>query len=291
MPANEAMVQTNEIRAGLVGRGIARSRTPAMHMAEGRAQGFDYAYEIIDMDQHGGSLADVIDDAGQQGFAGLNITYPFKVDIVALLDDLSDNARALGAVNTVVFRNGKRFGHNTDLWGFSESFRLGMTDAPKNEGLLIGAGGAGMAVGHALLLLGVGKLWVFDTDRVRAEALTTALMMRFGNHRVAITNQIEQVHAGLDGVVNATPVGMDKLPGCPFPKNLLRHNLWVADIIYFPLDTELITAARKAGCRVLTGDGMAVFQAVRAFALFTGMAPDPNRMRHAFEALGQDSPS
>ena len=291
MPANEALVQTNEIRAGLVGRGIARSRTPAMHMAEGKAQGFDYTYEIIDMDHHVGNLTDVIEDAEKRGFAGLNVTYPFKVDVVALLDELSENARALGAVNTVVFRNGKRLGHNTDLWGFSESFRLGMTEAPTNEVLLIGAGGAGMAVGHALLLLGVRKLWIYDTDRARGEALTASLMARFGEHRVEITDQIEQIGAGLSGVVNATPVGMDKLPGCPFPKRLLRRNLWVADIIYFPLDTELITAAREAGCRVLTGGGMAVFQAVRAFALITGMAPDPNRMRHAFEAHGQDSPS
>lgn len=277
------------LRAGLIGRGIGLSRTPAMHEAEGRAQGLDYRYSLFDMDEPalaGRSLADVVAMAEAEGFAGLNVTYPFKIEAIGLLDELSDNARAVGAVNTVVFRDGRRGGHNTDLWGFAESFRRGMAGAPLDRVLLLGAGGAGAAVAHALLKLGVETLRVFDTDAARAAQLSEALAARFGTGRAQAAQSLESVAAELSGVVNATPVGMAKLPGTPFPPALLRRELWVADIVYFPLETQLLASARAAGCRVLPGLGMAVFQAVRAYELFTGRKADPARMRRTFESLG-----
>lgn len=279
-------LQQRALRAGLVGRGIGGSRTPAMHMAEGAALGIAYDYARFDMDERPGTLADVLEQAETAGFAGLNVTFPYKVEVIGLLDDLSDNARALGAVNTVVFRDGRRCGHNTDMWGFAESFRRGMVGAPVRAVLLLGAGGAGMAVGHALLSIGARTLWVHDTDETRAENLARDLKARFGAGRARVANGLAGLAPGLDGVVNATPVGMDKLPGCAFPTALLRADLWVADIVYFPLETALLSAARAVGCRVLPGSGMAVFQAVRAFELLTGLAPDPDRMRATFESLG-----
>ncbi|NKX45958.1 shikimate dehydrogenase [Roseicyclus persicicus] len=274
------------VRAGLVGRGIGGSRTPAMHMAEGAALGIAYDYTRFDMDERPATLAEVLAQAEAEGFAGLNVTFPYKVEVIGLLDALSDNARALGAANTVVFRDGRRHGHNTDMWGFAESFRRGMADAPTGDVLLLGAGGAGMAVGHALMSVGTGTLWIHDTDGARAEALAGDLAARFGAGRARVAPDLAGLAPGLDGVVNATPVGMDKLPGCAFPPALLRPDLWVADIVYFPLETALLAAARAAGCRVLPGSGMAVFQAVRAFELLTGLAPDPDRMRATFESLG-----
>ncbi|GAB4377377.1 MAG: shikimate dehydrogenase [Kiloniellaceae bacterium] len=277
------------LRAGLIGRGIGLSRTPAMHEAEGRTQGLDYRYCLFDMDEPalaGRSLAEVVAAAEAEGFAGLNVTYPFKVEVLGLLDTLSDNARAVGAVNTVVFRDGRRSGHNTDLWGFAESFRRGMAGAALDRVLLLGAGGAGAAVAHALLSLGTEQLSIFDTDAARAAQLSEALAVRFGAGRARAAESPESVAPSLSGVVNATPVGMAKLPGTPFPPALLRRGLWVADIVYFPLETRLLAAARAAGCRVLPGLGMAVFQAVRAYELFTGLKPDPARMRRTFESLG-----
>ncbi len=273
------------VRAGLIGRGIGASRTPAMHMAEGKAQGLDYAYAFFDMDQRTDTLASVVSEAERNGFAGLNVTFPYKVDIIELLDELSDTARALGAVNTVVLRHGKRYGHNTDLWGFAESFRRNMVGAPTDAVLLIGAGGAGVAVAHALLTLAVKTLWIHDIDAARAGKLTAELVARFGPGRASVADSMAAVAPHLSGVVNATPVGMAKLPGCPLPKELLRPDLWVADIVYFPLETELLAAARATGCRVLPGSGMAVFQAVRSFELFTGLTPDPARMRATFAAF------
>jgi shikimate dehydrogenase len=289
MPEHAVEDAAAPLRAALVGCGIAASRTPPMHVAEGAAQGLDYAYDLIDMDdpaRAGQPLDAVLDAAEAQGLAGLNITYPFKQAVIAHLDTLSDNARALGAVNTVVFRDGRRLGHNTDLWGFAESFRRGMAGAPLAEVLLLGAGGAGSAVAHALMQLGAARLWLHDTDADRARALSDSLAARYGAARVALAHELPALAGSLTGVVNATPVGMAKLPGSPFPPALLRPDLWVADIVYFPLETALLRAARAAGCRVLPGSGMAVFQAVRAFELITGRVPDPDRMRATFDSLG-----
>lgn len=281
-----APARSRRVRAGLVGSGIAASRTPAMHMAEGRALGLDYDYALLDSDHDPAPLPEILDRARRAGFAGLNVTFPYKVEIVPLLDGLSDTARALGAVNTVVFRDGQAHGHNTDMWGFAESFRRGMAGASTRKVLLLGAGGAGMAVAHALMSLGTRELWLFDSDMARARGLADALGQRFGGGRVHVARDLSQTPADLSGVVNATPMGMQKLPGCPFPTARLHRDLWVADIVYFPLETALLAAARAVGARVLPGSGMAVFQAVRAFELITGLVPDAARMRAIFQSLG-----
>lgn len=273
--------------AGLVGRGIALSRTPAMHMAEGEAQGLHTAYRLLDADRLSQPLPALLDAAEMMGFNGLNVTYPFKIDVLPLLDELSVNASAVGAVNTVAFRNGRRFGHNTDLWGFAEGFRRGLPDAARDHVLLLGAGGAGVAVAHALAGLGVAQLSIYDTDVQRAGALAEQVSAGPGGcDAVAVSDVAGLIRAARpDGVVNATPMGMAKLPGTALDTGLLHPSMWVADIVYFPLETELLRAARALGCRVLPGSGMAVFQAVRAFELFTGRAADPSRMKATFDAF------
>jgi shikimate dehydrogenase len=278
------------IRLGLVGRGIQGSRSPAMHMQEAAAQGLALSYVLFDLDapaQTGQELAQVIDSAEREGFAGVNVTYPFKQAIIPLLHELSPDARRLGAVNTVVFRSGRRVGHNTDWSGFAESFRRGLPDVALGRALQVGAGGAGAAVAYALLAQGVGQLSVHDVDGARAEELVTTLKDLFGNDRAVVTRDLPGAMALADGLVNATPVGMTKYPGAPVPAALLRPGQWVADVVYFPLETELLAAARRIGCRTLDGGGMAVFQAADAFRLFTGVDPDTERMRGRFLAAAE----
>jgi len=277
------------VLVGLLGKGIQLSRTPAMHEAEGQALGIPYVYRLLDTDRMGGAAGDVsaiLRFAEDFGFSGLNVTFPYKQAVLPLLDELSPAARSIGAVNTIVFRDGRRFGHNTDMWGFAESFRRGLPEAARDHVLLIGAGGAGAAVAHALLESGVGRLSIADTETGRAEALAERLCGFFGEGRCA-TADAEAAAATADGIVNATPVGMAKLPGTPIDPALIGSGSWVADIIYFPLETELLRLARQKGCRTLPGDGMALFQAVRAFELFSGLRPDTDRMRAAFVAFGE----
>jgi shikimate dehydrogenase len=271
---------------GLIGRGITASRSPVMHQREGERLSMIYTYALIDFDEAGlpdDRLGDVIGRAEAAGFAGVNITHPFKVAAIGHLDALSPETEAVGAVNTVVFRDGIRTGHNTDVCGFEQSFRVGMAGCELSRVLLLGAGGGGAAVGQALLELGAARLTIHDPDQGRAKRLAERFSRRFGRPVEAVRD-VASALTNAAGVVNATPVGMAKYPGTPFDPALLRPSQWVADIVYFPAATELLMGARELGCRTLPGTGMAVFQAARAFELFTGVAPDREAMARHFEA-------
>lgn len=277
---------------GLIGTGIGASLTPAMHMQEAEALGFRYLYRLIDLTALGlavDALPDLLTAAERMGFNGLNVTHPCKRLVLPLLDHLSDDARAIGAVNTVVLKDGKRIGHNTDASGFAAAFRRGLPDVRLDRVVLFGAGGAGCAVANAALGLGVGQLTLIDTDPVRAEALARSLCARFGAGRAVASANPEAAVAAADGLINATPLGMAKYPGQAVPDAILRPSHWVADIVYFPLETALLAGARAKRCRVLYGGGMAVFQAAEAFRLFTGTSPQPERMLSHFERLSADS--
>jgi shikimate dehydrogenase len=280
------------VLAGLIGQGIQASRTPALQTREAAEQGLRMIYQRIDLDRLGlgpEALPELLRAAERMGFAGLNITYPCKQAVIPLLDALSPDAAALGAVNTVVLRDGQRIGHNTDCSGFAEGFRRGLPGVARGQVVQLGAGGAGAAVAQALLAEGVGRLLITDTDAARAAALAEELCGRFGAGRAAPAADVAAALAEADGLVNCTPVGMAKLPGTPLPVSLLRPTLWVAEIIYFPLETALLRAARAIGCRTLDGGGMAVFQAVGAFRLFTGREADAERMLRHFAALSAEA--
>ena len=275
------------VRVGLIGSGIGLSRSPAMHEAQGRKIGIDYAYHLLDVAEMKPApppLGDLVLRAEAEGYSGLNITHPYKQAILVHLDALSDNAEAVGSVNTVVLADGRRSGHNTDLWGFRQSFLGELRDVPRDQVLLLGAGGAGAAVAHALLDIGVVHLSISDPEASRLHALVARLGVRFGSQRVAAADDAAKAAAAADGLINATPIGMVGRPGLPIPVEAIRPAMWVADVVYFPIETALLRAARQLGCRTMSGEGMAVFQAVRAFEHFTGMPADIETMRAAFAA-------
>lgn len=276
------------ILIGLIGRGIGPSRSPIMHEREGARLGMDYSYRLIDFDRLGledSALGEIVAAAEQLGFSGLNVTHPFKQSVIPFLTDLSPEASAIGAVNTIVFADGLRTGHNTDSWGFAESFRADMGGCGLADVLQFGAGGAGAAVAYAQLELGAERLAIFDTSVARARQLAERLNARFGG-RVRAAADLGSAFERATGLVNATPVGMAKYPGLPFAAELLSPHHWVAEIIYFPAETALLKLARQRGCRTLSGLGMAVNQAVRAFELFTGRAPDRTAMARHFAEGG-----
>lgn len=276
------------LKAGLIGSGIQASLTPAMHMEEGAAQGLDYDYELIDLLQLNASPADLsrlVADAEARGLAGLNITHPCKQLVIALLDELSPEARALGAVNTVVLNDNRRFGHNTDWWGFAESFRRGLPQADLSSAVQLGAGGAGVATAYAILTLGLKSLQVFDREHQRAVDLAETMSALFPDASITAGCDLEAAMKRASGLIHATPTGMAKYPGMPLSPELLERRHWVAEIVYFPLETELLRQARQRGCRTLDGGGMAVFQAVGAFRLITGREPDAGRMLTHFKAM------
>lgn len=279
------------MKAALIGQGIGASLTPEMHEAEARAQGFNYRYERFDTTQTPYSmipLEDLIAMAEQEGYAGLNITHPYKTRAAYLMDDLSRTAKELGAINTVVFKKGKRIGYNTDYTGFGAAFRQAFNSVEDGNVLLLGAGGAGLAVALALLDHPVAKLTVFDRRLEQAFALANALAISRPDAQVSVLSTIHEVDSSeLDGVVNATPMGMADYPGMAINPSFLTPSQWVFDIVYFPLETELLHRAKKRGCHVISGAGMAIHQAAAAFSHITGKSADPERMAMFFETVSR----
>lgn len=268
---------------GLIGAGIGPSLSPALHEREADRQGLRYVYRLIDIDALGvrpEGVGELVRAARDLGFDGLNITHPCKQLVIGHLDALTPQAEALGAVNTVVFEDGRATGHNTDVTGFAASFARGLPDVPLERVVQLGAGGAGAAVAHATLTLGAGRVTVVDALADRAADLAAALNRAFGEGRAtaATPDRLSRLLTDADGIVHATPTGMAAHPGLPFPAELLHPGLWVAEVVYRPLETELLRTAGALGCATLDGGGMAVFQAADAFRLFTGRDPDAARM-------------
>lgn len=274
---------------GLLGAGIGGSLTPRLHEAEADHLGLSYTYRVIDLDTVGQPAersAALVRSAADFGYDGLNVTHPSKQLVQDGLDDLSPDARILGAVNTITFHDGKAVGHNTDHLGFIGGFRAGLPTAATNLVVQIGAGGAGAAVAYGLLRAGTQQLVIADIEPARAESLAARLAPHFPDSEVSVTrtDSVAPSIRTADGLVNTTPIGMSGHPGLPVEPELLHSGLWVADVIYRPLETELIGAARDRGCAVLDGGRMVVGQAVAAFELFTGIRPDAERMLASFRA-------
>jgi shikimate dehydrogenase len=277
-----------KVLIGLLGSNIMGSLSPAIFADAFAAAGIDGYYHLMDTDRMPGrTLPKLLDAIKTAGFAGTNVTYPYKQEIIPLLDAIDPQALQVGAVNTVVIApDGRTTGYNFDRGGWRNSFieTFGRKSAEGATVVQIGAGGAGHAVACALMDLGVATLIVHDLDKARAKSLCDDLAKHFGAARCRVSANLESEIAGAAGVVNATQVGMRGFAGNPVPASALKSSHWCADVIYTPIDTEYLKAAAAKGARTLNGGGMCVHQAVEAFRQFTGIAPDPARLHAAFNA-------
>src|SRR5882672_4354454 len=202
----------SKLLIGLIGAGIQRSLTPSMHEAEARHHGLRLHYQLIDLESTGATVEQLpvlIESVRTFGFAGLNVTYPCKQAVIPLLDDMSDEARALGAVNTVTIRQGRIVGHNTDGSGWGWAFRRALPDADVSRIVQLGAGGAGAAVSDAALRLGAEHLVIGDRESDRAQALADRLNTYHAGDRASASTDIEAALHGATGIVHCTPTGMD----------------------------------------------------------------------------------
>jgi shikimate dehydrogenase len=276
--------------AGLLGQGIGPSLSPELHEREGARQGLRYTYKTVELtDLRLDRLRGLLAHAVELGFDGLNVTHPVKQVMASLVDELAPDAAAIGAINTILVADGATRGHNTDVTGFAAAVADGLAGAALDRVVLLGAGGAGTAVAHALAGAGLSVLWVVDTDPERAERLVRSVRHRWGVEVATSTpDELPRLTRAASGLVNATPMGMAAHPGSPVDPELLDDGLWVADIVYRPLLTELVREATARGCRVLTGAGMAVNQAADSFELITGRAADRAAMSRDFDELVAD---
>jgi shikimate dehydrogenase len=273
--------EQRKLLLGLIGAAIQTSRLPAIHEQESAEHGIRCIYQLIDLDELNLTVAwlpELLAAAERMGFSGLNITHPCKQKIIPFLTDLSDDAHLLGTVNTVLLRNGKRIGYNTEWSGFAETLPQQLPEARMEHVVQLGAGGAGTATAYALLKMGVKQLTISDWSVESEEQLVDLMALHFGERRAQAVQNLAAAVANADGLIHATPTGLVRYPGMPLPRSLLRPELWVADLASVTYETELIRTARELGCRTMDGTLMAVYQAVKSFELFTGIVPDTNRM-------------
>nr|WP_206606289.1 shikimate dehydrogenase [Steroidobacter cummioxidans] len=272
---------------GLIGSGISASRSPLLHEAEAAHHGIQLVYRLIDLKRlriETDDLKHLLQWAETFGFDGFNVTHPYKATVIPLLHSVSSDANAIDAANTIVLQENRWMGHNTDWSGFAESVRRELPGVPTGRVAQIGAGGAGAATAYAMLRMGAGHVSIHDINLARATKLASDLQAQFPDRQVSVAAVAKDALTRADGVILATPVGSLNYPGMPFSPELITGNMWVADVIYTPLETPLLRAAREAGCRTINGSGMLIYQAAEAFRLFTGLTPDPLRMVRYFES-------
>jgi shikimate dehydrogenase len=268
---------------GLIGAPIAHSASPAMHEAAGAALGLHCRYPLIEVvGANAARLRTMLEGVRTLTFSGVNVTYPYKVAVVPLLDELDPSAAKVGAVNAIAVRDERLIGFNTDCTGFKRGVRREIGDVAGQTIALIGAGGVGKAIGVALAESAVGRLNIVDRDLARAVELVASLK---DHCNAQVCETAEQALKGAHGLINATAVGMLPNRDTPAPFDLLRSDLWVADAVYQPLWTPLLLAAKAKGAKVMTGRELAIDQAMDAFQIFTGKEPPRSAMADAFDLV------
>jgi shikimate dehydrogenase len=281
--------RTNHL-VGLIGEGIGASLTPPLHEAEAARLGLHYEYRTLDLIAMGRSPRDLdslLAEAVAQGYDALNVTHPCKQLAFDLVDELDEDARRLGAVNLVLLRDGRMLGFNTDWMGYRDGLVEGLPGASIERVVQFGCGGAGSATAYALLACGTAELTLSDVDDHRAARLAEHMGALFPEARVSAvpSDRIASALASADGVVHATPLGMAHHPGVAFDVERLAPQAWVSDVVYRPLETELIRLAKRRGLAVLDGGRMAVGQAAASLEIITGVRPDRSRMARHFRDL------
>ncbi len=273
------------IKLGLIGRGIGRSLAPRLHERLGELHDLAVTYEPIDADALN-AFDPVAEMASRQaaGYAGLNITHPFKQTIAEAVDPADDRIRRIGAVNTVIFQDDGRIGYNTDFSGFKRAFADRMEGTAPGRVLICGCGGVGRAVAFALVDLGADQLWLFDKDRWQMRQVADDLIAAGAAVKtVAEENLVEAMDAA-DGLCNCTPIGMHRHPGLPMPAGGIGRQVWAFEAIYAPLRTDFVRHVEAAGIPLITGAGLFLFQGLDAFEIFTGRMTEPKYIRSEVEA-------
>lgn len=270
----------------VIGDPVAHSLSPLLHQAMIDQTGAAYRYDVRTVRPE--ELPAFVRWAKDGGCAGFNVTMPHKEAILPLLDEVDATAASCGAVNTVCIREGRAIGHNTDGTGFLDSL-AGQGFYPQGRTvLLLGAGGAAKAVGHALAAAGAGRIIVCARRLERAAALA-AQLPGCGEGIVLAQDAIQQAAAACDLLVNATPLGMAGSPAfarLDFLQAMPPHAV-VYDLVYHPRRTALLEAAARQGLRTVGGIDLLIRQAVRAFTFFTGEMPDTAALYDALrEPLG-----
>jgi shikimate dehydrogenase len=276
-----------DLRLGLIGDNISRSKAPLLHQLAGKLMGLEVRYDRLIPKDLGRDFDGVFEDCVRQGYRGINVTYPYKERVVSKVRIDDPLVQALAAVNTVVFASGGPTGHNTDYSGFMAAYRGTAGDAAPGPVCMVGAGGVGKAVAFALMGLGLKELRLVERDLPKAEALAAALKAEDQTLDVMVTADPAAAAAGASGVINCTPVGMVGYGGTPLPRELMAGASWAFDAVYTPVDTQFLKDAEATGLTIISGYELFFYQGLHAWEIFSGRPIDEASLRRA---LGEASP-
>ena len=268
-----------DVRLGLIGDNIARSKSPMLHRLVGHQHGLVITYDRLIPKDMGLGFDAVFAHCAADGYRGINITYPYKEIVTAKVRVDDPLVRGIGAVNTVVFEPDGPRGFNTDYSGFVAAYRGLRGETPPGVTLMIGTGGVGRAVAFGLLALGVGTLRLVDRDRAKAEALAIDLRAAAPGTEIEVWDTAEAAAKGAGGLINCTPVGMVGYDGTPLPAPAMAGAKWAFDAVYTPVDTQFLGDAAAAGALILSGYELFFFQGVHASEIFLGRSMDQARLR------------
>ena len=265
------MTQEKIPLVAVLGSPVAHSKSPLLHGFWLKQFGIQGHYVPIDV--MAADLEQVLQTLPKMGFVGANVTLPHKEKILSIADQISDRAALIGAANTLVFQpDGKIYADNTDGYGFIENIRQHAPDWQAKDGpaLVLGAGGAARAIVSALLEAGAPEVRISNRTRARADQIKSDFGGRVGVvDWVKAGAEIKYAHT----LVNTTSLGMTGKSALTVSLDKLNPKTLVTDIVYSPLETELLKAARSKGCRVVDGLGMLIHQAVPGFQRWFGQKP------------------
>ncbi|OSP56774.1 shikimate dehydrogenase [Pseudoruegeria sp. SK021] len=275
------MIGQQPVQLGLIGDNIAESLAPRLHERAGALLNLEVCYHRLVPSNLDLSFEAVFDQAKTRGYRGLNITYPYKERVVSLLKIADPRVARLGAVNTVIFGPHGPEGYNTDWSGFIAGYRNTLRDQPAGNVAVIGAGGVGRAIAFALLDLGVSGLRIVDRDPSKAQDLAARVRLAAPGLAVSAPSDLATACAGVQGVVNCTPVGMVGLPGTPVPRHMIAGAIWAFDAVYTPPDTQFLQDAAAEGLHIYSGADLFFYQGLHAISHFHGRDIDEALLRDA----------
>lgn len=264
---------------GLIGDNIGASRAPLLHRLAGAQHGIDVTYDRLVPREMGKPFDALFDHVAQAGYRGINVTYPYKEKAALRVRITDPLVQAMGAVNTVLFGKDQPEGFNTDYSGFLSAYRAARGDLAPGVVLLIGAGGVGRSLAFALAGLRAAELRIADLDSARARALANALRAGFPDLPITLGQAAADLAQGVEGVLNATPVGMVGHDGTPLPRNAMPARGWAFDAVYTPVNTAFLSDASAAGLTAISGYELFIGQGVDAWHLFAGLPLDETRLR------------
>ena len=272
------------VRLGLIGDNIARSQSPRLHVEAGRLCGLDVTYQRLIPRDLGQDFATVFDRCAAEGFRGINVTYPYKEDVVRRVVVPDAGTASIRACNTVLFGPTRPQGFNTDCSGFVAAFAARYGTTTPGRVAMAGAGGVGKAIAFGLARLGARELRIVDPDRSKAEALARSLDAAAPAMATTLAPTIQEAAGGADGLINCTPLGMVGHPGTAIPRALMHGASWAFDAVYTPVRTAFLMDALAAGLEIMSGYDLFFHQGVDAFRLFTDREVDVAALRQVLAA-------